>query len=364
LNFSLAEVLNSLQNYWKKLTSPQRIVLVMAPLLVALALFSLIYWASRPHYVALISKLDVNSAGAITEKLKELKVEYKLADGGATILVPEKDVAEVRLQLANAGLPKESTFSFENLDQMRIGETDKDRRLRFILGLQNELEKTIATLDGVEYARVHIVMPEPSLFAEDQNDTTAAVTIKRALGSEMNEDQVRSIANLLAYSVEGLTTDKVTIVDTNGNTLSDFLGSSTSPHRLTANQLQIQQALENNIRQSVQSMLDKVFGAGKTVVRANAAVNFDQKTITSQRSEDGALTSRQETTETSVNETPAGGVSKPVLSPMFPEKGRPLIRLAARCSRDPGEGAPTYPLSGQGSILPREPVLPRTTSLV
>ncbi|MGI6450281.1 MAG: flagellar basal-body MS-ring/collar protein FliF [Desulfitobacteriia bacterium] len=330
MNFSLAEVLNSLQNYWKKLTSPQRIVLVMAPLLVALALFSLIYWASRPHYVALISKLDVNSAGAITEKLKELKVEYKLADGGATILVPEKDVAEVRLQLANAGLPKESTFSFENLDQMRIGETDKDRRLRFILGLQNELEKTIATLDGVEYARVHIVMPEPSLFAEDQNDTTAAVTIKRALGSEMNEDQVRSIANLLAYSVEGLTTDKVTIVDTNGNTLSDFLGSSTSPHRLTANQLQIQQALENNIRQSVQSMLDKVFGAGKTVVRANAAVNFDQKTITSQRSEDGALTSRQETTETSVNETPAGGV--PGTQPNVP-----------------GEGAPTYPLSGQGS---------------
>ena len=106
MNFSLAEVLNSLQNYWKKLTSPQRIVLVMAPLLVALALFSLIYWASRPHYVALISKLDVNSAGAITEKLKELKVEYKLADGGATILVPEKDVGEVRLQLANAGLPR------------------------------------------------------------------------------------------------------------------------------------------------------------------------------------------------------------------------------------------------------------------
>ncbi|HHV65641.1 MAG TPA: flagellar M-ring protein FliF [Peptococcaceae bacterium] len=330
MNFSLAEIINSFQNYWKKLTKPQRIVLIAAPLLVATALFSLIYWASRPNYVALFTKLDVGSAGAITEKLKELKVEYKLADGGSTILVPEKDVAEARLQLANAGLPKESTFSFENLDQMRLGETDKDRRLRYILGLQNELEKTIATLEGVEYARVHIVLPEPSLFADNQNETTAAVTIKRALGAEMSEEQVRSIANLLAHSVEGLKVDKVTIVDTNGNTLSDFLGNSTSPHRLTANQMQIQQALENNIQLSVQSMLDKVFGPGKTVVRANAVLNFDQKTITSQRSENGALVSRQETTETSVNQTPPGGVP-------------------GTEANVPGGEAPGYLFNGQGS---------------
>lgn len=307
MNFSLAELLNSIQNNWKKLTSPQKIVVVLAPLIVATALFTLIFWASRPQYVSLMTKLDVNEAAAVTEKLKELKVNYKLADGGSTVLVPQKDVSEIRLQLANAGLPKESSFSFENLDQMRIGETDKDRRLRFILGLQNELEKTIETLDGVEYARVHIVMPEHSLFLEEQKDTTAAVTIKRTFGSEMSEDQVSSIANLLAYSVEGLTTDKVTIVDTNGNTLSDVLGSS-SPHRLTATQIQIQQTMESNIQQSVQSMLDKVFGIGKTVVRANAAIDFDQRTITSQRSEDGALTSRQEITESSTSQSGAGGV--------------------------------------------------------
>lgn len=333
MKFSLTAALNSIQNYWKKLTSPQKVVLVVAPLVVATALLTLIFWASRPQYVVLFNKLDAAEAGSITAKLKELKIEYKLEDGSSTILVPQKDVSEARLQLANAGLPKESTFSFENLNETRIGETDKDRRLRFILGLQNELEKTIETLDGVEYARVHIVMPEQSLFLDEQKDATAAVTIKRTFGSEMGEDQVRSIANLLAYSVEGLTTEKVTIVDTNGNTLSDILGGSGTAHKLTANQLQLQQATEGNIQKSVQTMLDKVFGAGSTIVRANAALDFDQKKITSQRSEDGAILSRQETSERSTNQSTAGGV--PGVDPNVPEAevpGYPVNEQGANTS--------------------------------
>jgi len=308
LDFSIKNILNSILEFWKKLTTAQKVVLLVAPLIVAIALFSLIFWASRPEYVALFNRLNVTEAGQITAKLQELNYPYKLAEGGTTILVPQKDVAEVRLQLANAGLPKESTFSFENLDQIRLGETDADRKLRFVLGLQNELEKTIKTLDGVDYARVHIVMPEESLFLEEQKQATAAVTVKTTYGTALNEDQVRAIANLLAYSVEGLTTENVSIVDTNGNVLSDFLSANNTPHKLTANQIQVQQAVETNIQKSVQSMLDKVFGSGSTVVRANAKINFDQRTITSQISENGALVSRQETAESSTNEVAPGGV--------------------------------------------------------
>jgi len=308
LNFSLAEIINSLQNFWKKLTHPQKVLLVVMPLIVAITLLTLIFWASRPQYVDLFTKLQTNQAGAITAKLKELKVTYQLADNGATIQVPQKDVSEVRLELANAGLPAQSTFSFDYLNQTRIGETEADRRLRYILGLQNELEQTIGTMDGIEYARVHIVMPEQSLFSDQQKDTTAAVTVKRKYGPELSESQVRAVANLLAYSVEGLTTDKVTIADTDGNVLSDVLGSSGSPQKLTANQLQVQQAVENNLLKSVQSMLDKVFGAGTTIVRVSAALDFNQKKITSQTNVDGAVTSRQQTTEKSSNTSANGGV--------------------------------------------------------
>jgi flagellar M-ring protein FliF len=327
LNFSLSEILNSLKNFWNKLTRRQKVLLVLAPLVVATALSSLIFWASRPQYASLFTKLNTNDAGAITAKLKELKINYQLSDGGSTILVPQKDVSEIRLELANAGLPKDSTFSFDNLDQMRIGETDQDRKLRFVLGLQNELEQTIETMNGVEYARVHIVIPEQSLFTNDQKDATAAVTLKTQYGAKIGEDQVRAIANLLAYSVEGLSTDKVTIADTNGNVLSDVLGNSNLPGKMTANQLQVQQTVENNMQQSAQSMLDKVFGAGKTVVRANATLDFDQKKITSQRSEDGAIESRQQTSEKSSNQSANNAGAAGVQS----------------------NATPTYPVTGQGN---------------
>lgn len=333
MNFSFAEIINSLQNYWKKLTRSQQTVLVLAPLIVATALFVLIFWASRPQYVVLFNKLSNTEAGSITAKLTELSVGYKLSDNGSTILVPNKDASEVRLQLANAGLPKESTFSFENLDQMRIGDTDKDRRLRYILGLQNELEKTIEILDGMEYARVHIVMPEQSLFMEEQNDSTASVTIKTTYGVQLGEDQVRSIANLLAYSVEGLKIENVSIADTNGHVLSDILGKSSEPHRLTTNQMQVQQALEDNFQRSVQTMLDKVFGVGKTIVRINATLDFDQKRITSQISEDGAILSRQETQERSQNSTVTEGI--PGEDPNVPEE----------------EDAPGYVMDNEGNPL-------------
>ncbi|KUO65607.1 MAG: flagellar M-ring protein FliF [Gracilibacter sp. BRH_c7a] len=325
MNFSFAEIINSMQNYWKKLTRSQQTVLVLAPLIVGTALFVLVFWASRPQYVVLFNKLSASEAGAITAKLSDLAVSYQLSDSGSTILVPNKDASEVRLQLANAGLPQESTFSFENLDQMRIGDTDKDRRLRYILGLQNELEKTIEILDGVEYARVHIVMPEQSLFMEENNESTASVTLKTTYGVQLGEDQVRSIANLLAYSVEGLKIDNVSIADTNGHVLSDIIGKSSEPHRLTTNQIQVQQSLEDNIQRSVQSMLDKVFGTGKTIVRINATLDFDQKKITSHISEDGAILSRQETQERSQNMNGTEGV--PGEDPNVPEEDTPGYML-------------------------------------
>lgn len=308
MKFSITEIMKSLQTFWKKLTRPQQILLVVIPVIVAVALSFFIYWASRPQYVVLFSELEAAEAGPITEELKNLKFDYQLADGGTTIEVQQKDAAEIRLELANAGLPSQSTFSFDYLNEMRLGETEQDSKLRYVLGLQTEIEQTIETMDGVEYARVHIVMPEDTLFKEAEQKTTAAVTIKRLTGKDMSEDQVRAIANLLAYSVEGLTTENITIADTNGNVLSDILGNSNSPQTLTATQLQVQQTVERDIQQSVQSMLDKVLGSGTTIVRANAKIDFDQKKITSQKTEEGTVTSREQITEKSSSTSSGGGV--------------------------------------------------------
>lgn len=302
MSFSWAGIQQSVKTFWNKLSSPQKIITIIAPLLVAVALFSLIIWASTPQYVAIFTKLNDTDAAAIVTKLKDLKADYKLADNGTTIMVPQQSSADIRLQLAGAGLPAESKFSFDYLNTMHLGETDADRKLRYVLGLQNELEDTLKTLNGVQDARVHIVMPDPSLFVDSQKSATAAVTMKLVPGTKLTDDQVRAIANLMAGSVEGLRPENVTIVDTNGNVLSDVLGNNSDlPQRLSATQYQLQQMVEDNLQKSVQSMLDRVLGAGKAVVRVNAVLDFDQIKRTIQTNGPGAVVSEQNSSESTTN---------------------------------------------------------------
>ncbi|KTE92275.1 flagellar M-ring protein FliF [Desulfitobacterium hafniense] len=307
LNFSWAEIKQSILEFWGKLSRPQKVITVAAPLAVAIALISLLYWASNPSYVAILTDLTDIQAGEITSQLDELKVKYKLGSNGSSILVPEKEAAAIRLKLANEGLPKGSEFSWsESLNKTRVGETESDRRLRYNLGLQTELETTLKTLSNVKDARVHLNIPEETLFIEQQEATTAAVTLTLKEGSSITEDQIRGIANLLAASVKGLKLEDVTILDSDGNTLSDVLSEDNQPGKMTATQIQLKQLTEENTRKSVQSMLDKAFGAGKTIVRTNATLNFDQVTTDTVTHGPGAVLSESHTTENTTNTSPGG----------------------------------------------------------
>lgn len=308
MDLSWARIKEAVLGFWNKLSRPQRIITVVAPLAVAIALIVLLSWASQTQYVMLFTKLSDVEAGTITEELKELKVNYKLADNGSTILVPEQSAAEIRLQLANSGLPSQSKFSFDYLNTMHLGETDADRKLRYQLGLQTELETTLRFLNGVEDARVNITIPEQSLFVESQKETTAVATLKLMQGKTLSEEQIRSVANLLVGSVEGLQLENITIIDTDGNYLSDVLGENYNSNRLTEVQFQMQRLREENIRRSVQSMLDQVYGPGKTVVRINAELDFDNVKITRQIHGPGAVVSEQKTSEVTANGIDAGGI--------------------------------------------------------
>ena len=298
-----------LKSTWSKLTSLQRIVLVAAPLVVAITLLLLINWANKPEYVRLFEKLSDTQAGAIKTKLQELKVTYQLADNGSTILVTKQQAAEVKLDLANAGLPQGSKFSFDSINELHLGETDADRKLRYVLGLQNQIETTLATLDGVQDARVHITIPEDTLFTENQKIATAAATLKLKPGTQIEETEVRAVANLIAASVEGLQPENVTIVSTDGSVLSDLIGKKNDPKRLTGDQIQMQQTVETGIEKSVKSMLEGVFGTGNIVVRANVTLNFDQVKIVKQVNGPGALVSRQSSNEAVNNSSPSSSAT-------------------------------------------------------
>lgn len=324
MNFSLQNLIGSLNTSWQKLTAGQKTITVVVPLLVLSLLLYGVWWSGRPSYTPLFQgPMATNEAGDVINKLKELKIPYQLSDGGSVVLVPKDKVAELRIQLASAGIPKSSKFSFDNLNSsMNFGETDADRKLRYTLGLQNELETTLKTLAPIEDARVHLALPEKSLFVEQEKESTAAVTVKLIPGGKLTVDQIRGIANLLASSIEGLKPEKVTIIDTSGQLLSQVLDQQQGGN-LSGSQVLLQQSVQENLERSAQSMLDKAFGQGKSVVRVVSTLDFDQVQVRTETFGDNVLKSRQNTEESSTS-TNSGSAAAPGTNTNIPNYQTPV----------------------------------------
>jgi len=216
----------------------------------------------------------------------------------------------LRLDLANE-LPQGGVIGFESFNEIRFGETDTDKRVRYLAALQGELTRTIQQMAEVEEAKVHIVLPEPSLFVSENKPATASVLLKLKPYAEMNPEKVRSIIYFLTHSVEGLSPDNVTVIDVYGHLLSEGIvdgeNSKFLTSKLTTTQMDIKQKFEKDLARSLQTMLEKVKGPGKAVVRASVEMNFDQVETTSEDFGEKVLRSEQIKEETSEGTTESQG---------------------------------------------------------
>lgn len=259
--------------------------------------------SQRVEYATVFSGLNQQDAGMLVEKLKEAKVPYELADGGATIKVPAGQVADVRLQLAAEGLPLGGGVGYELFDRGTFGLTDFAQQLDYRRALEGELARTINTLSAVEQSRVHIVIPKAELYTEREQPATASVVLKLRPGGELRPDQIRGISNLVAGSVEGLKPENVNIMDTDSNILSDLPDDSRSGSiaRATSTQMAMTLDYQKSLETSAQALLDQVLGPGKATVRVNADLDWDQVELSSETfTPDGTVPqvrSSQETTE-------------------------------------------------------------------
>jgi len=265
------------RDVWQSLNKKQKIIIIGSVLLVLIGMFLLVNWANNPDYVPLFTGLTAQDAGAVDNKLKELGADYQLADGGGTILVPSKDVNELRIQLANEGLPK-GKAGFGRFDEAKFGETDTDKKIKYIIALQEELELALEQIDGVEIANVTIVLPEDTLYLDEVKDATASVLLSLTPGTELEAKQVKGIIHLVASGVEGLKPENVTVVNQQGIVLSEgILEDEQKPGgQLNLSQMEFQERFNTKLQKDIQSMLEMVFGKGKVVARVNAALNFDQ----------------------------------------------------------------------------------------
>jgi flagellar M-ring protein FliF len=210
----------------------------------------------------------------VVQKLRESGVEYRLADNGATVLVPSAKQAESRLTLAAAGLPKSGRIGFELFDKSNFGATEFVEHINYQRALEGELERSVMSLAEVEQARVHITMAKDSVFLEQQQPAKASVMVKLRPHSQISPQNVIAIANLVASAVEGLAPESVSVVDMNGNLLS-------RPRRLggpdgtqsTAEALELRQQFEKDLVTKIKATLEPVLGADR--FRAGASVDID-----------------------------------------------------------------------------------------
>src|SRR5256712_10045649 len=271
----LERLWSQLAAFFLGLPPARRAVLVGVGAASMALVLGLAWWVQRPLYRPLFTNLSNADAASIVEALKAEKVAYRLEDDGRAILVPAERLYELRLALAARGLPAGGGVGFEIFDKQSLGVTDFLQRLNYQRALQGELSRTIGQLGGVEAARVHLALPEGSLFVAEDRRPSASVVVKLVPGRTLSAAQIDGIVHLVAASVEGLQPEAVTVVDEAGRILTsdrrgaEAAGTSNAP-------LEIQQAVERGAEERIESMLGAVVGRDKVVARVAASLDFSR----------------------------------------------------------------------------------------
>jgi flagellar M-ring protein FliF len=252
----------------------QRISIAAVALLVGFGVYELVRRQREGDFKPLFTGLSAEDAAAIVQKLKEGGVEYRLPESGGSVLVPSARLAETRLTLASAGLPKTGRIGFELFDKTNLGATEFTEHVNYRRALEGELERSVMSMAEVEQARVHLTFSKDSVFLEAQQPAKASVLVKTRPGARLSKQNVVAINHLVASAVEGLSPDAVSVLDMNGNLLGRprANGPLDGPEASEAG-LDYRRKIEADLLAKVNSTLEPLLGANK--FRANVSVECD-----------------------------------------------------------------------------------------
>ncbi|CDF58021.1 flagellar basal-body MS-ring/collar protein FliF [Thermobrachium celere] len=308
----LLNIFKSVGDKWGNLSKSKKVSIIV--LLTGIILSSIIIgiYLNRVEYDVLFSNLEPQDSAKIIEKLKEDKIQYKI--DGNSILVPKDKVEEIRLSIfSDTNLPS-SIKGFELFDNNKFGVTDTEAKIMYQRALEGELARTIQGFEEIEKARVHLVLPEESVFTRDEEKARASVTIKLKGNTKLTQEQVKAIISLVSSSVKNLPKENVEVVDNNMNLLSENIFESEQNGILTSNkQHEFKKQFEMDLQNDVKNMLEKVFGKDKVTVKINADLDFDSRQITTLKyDKDSIIRSQQKIKETSNDTNSQGSGSSPI----------------------------------------------------
>ncbi len=288
----------------KSQTVPMRIALVGSVVVLLVGLAVAVAVTIGTSFEPLYYNLDSDDAAEVIQFLKKERIEYRLVDQGRVIKVPRKDVYETRLKLVGSNLPR-GGVGFEIFDKSNLGVTEFVQNINYQRALQGELARTIREIRQVESSRVHLVIPKKSLFIEEQKEATASVILKMKPGNRLNKEQVEGVMKLVAGSVEGLQPAQVTVLDTRGMVLSQEIMQPEDDKTMTASQISIKREYESNLEKRLRTMMERVVGLQKVVVRVSAPMDFSQVEKTEELFDPDQTAVRSEHLLTAANQEPA-----------------------------------------------------------
>lgn len=323
---------NKTVEWVKGLRANPKIPLMVASAAAVAILVAMVLWAKSPDYRTLFSNLSDQDGGAIVTQLTQMNIPYRFADNGGALEVPADKVHELRLRLAQLGLPKGGAVGFELLDQEKFGISQFSEQVNYQRALEGELSRTIETLGPVKSARVHLAMPKPSLFVREQKSPSASITVNLEPGRALDEGQISAVVHLVSSAVAGLPPGNVTLVDQGGHLLTQ---STTGARDLNDAQLKYTADVEGRVQRRIEAILGPIVGNGNVHAQVTAQMNFDNKEQTDEQyrpngdPSQAVLRSRQVSESDQVGSPYPGGVPGALSNTPAPAPTAPIANPQA-----------------------------------
>jgi flagellar M-ring protein FliF len=283
----------------------QRWTILIVGILAAAGFYGLAHYETEAGFRPLYNSLAPEDAAVVVQKLKESGTPYRLSSNNSTISVPEDKVAELRLEMAGAGVPKNGRIGFEIFDKTNFGMTDFAEHINYRRALEGELERSVMSIGQVEQARVHISFPQESVFTEAREPAKASVLVKIRAGDALPDSAVPAITNLVSSAVEGLAPESVAVLDMRGNLLNRAKRHNGGAGDTSESALEYRHKVEQDLTAKLESTLEPLVGAGRFRAAVSAECdltsgeqseeNFDPThsvMVTSQTTEDTSSTNR------------------------------------------------------------------------
>lgn len=330
---------NKSLEWMNRLRANPKIPLMVAGAAAVAIIVAMVLWAKQPDYRTLYSNLSDQDGGAIVTQLTQMNIPYRFSETGGALEVPADKVHELRLRLAQQGLPKGGAVGFELLDQEKFGISQFSEQVNYQRALEGELARTIETLGPVKVARVHLAMPKPSLFVREQKSPSASVTVNLEPGRAMDEGQISAVVHLVSSAVAGLPPGNVTLVDQAGHLLTQ---SNTSGRDLNDAQLKYAGDVEGRIQRRIEAILSPIVGNGNVHAQVTAQIDFANKEQTEENyrpngdATQAVLRSRQ-INETEQSGGSAGGVPGALSNQPAPANTAPITTPAANNQQNNGQ---------------------------